>query len=503
MTTAGRKNMFDSVRVRLTAWYSAVLAIVLAVVCVTTYFIVRQTSMQRTDADLAALANSFLATFQAELAGEGNGPGRALLSPAHQAMIEHRSETDAFVVLGPDGARIAASTDAALASNTTSWPMARALHSDEFRRFEAGAASGAEGLDTIRGGRSRVRVYARSFEADGKQLVLIVAQSLRGQYETLETLRITLLCMVVIGLLLAATGGYFLAKKSLAPVMTMGAQARRIGATNLNERLPVVNANDELGQLATIFNDLLNRLDEAFEQQRRFIADASHELRTPLAILRGEAEVAMSQKGRTAEEYLESLKILHEETTRLIKIVEDLFTLTRADAGQYRLTPQDVYLEEVVADCAHSVRTLAREKNIELKMDAGSECLVRGDQDLLRRMILNLLDNAIKYTAPGGRVEIACRASDGECEVHITDTGSGIPAELQSRVFERFFRVDQARSRLGNAGGAGLGLSIAQWIAEAHKGRLELAQSSSAGSHFAVYMPACKAVPVSAAPSLG
>jgi two-component system OmpR family sensor kinase len=488
--------MLDSVRIRLTAWYSAVLAVVLAIVCVTTYFIVRQTSMERTDADLAALADSFLVTFRAELADEGGGPERALLSPAHQAMIEHRSENDAFVVLGRDGARIAASSDAALSSEATNRPLARALEAEEFRSFENAAANGTTKLATIRGGRVRVRVYARRFEADGKSLVLIVAQSLHGQYELLETLRATFLWMIFVGLLLAGTGGYFLAKKSLQPVIAMGTQARQIGATNLHERLPVVNPNDELGQLATIFNDLLNRLDQSFERQRRFVADASHELRTPLAILRGEAEVAMSQKGRRAEEYLESLKILHEETTRLIKIVEDLFTLTRADSGQYRLVPQDVYLEEIVADCAHSVRTLAREKNIELKVEAGAECLVRGDQDLLRRMILNLVDNAIKYTPAGGRVEIACRAGDAECEVHVTDTGSGIPAELQARVFERFFRADEARSRQGNTGGAGLGLSIAQWIAEAHHGRLELVQSSSAGSHFAVYLPVYRAVPV-------
>jgi signal transduction histidine kinase len=179
--------------------------------------------------------------------------------------------------------------------------------------------------------------------------------------------------MILLGLLLAGTVGYFLARKSLAPVVAMGAHARRIGAANLHERLPVLNANDELGQLATIFNDLLDRLDQSFERQRQFIADASHELRTPLAILRGEAEVAMSQPGRTAEDYLESLKILQEETSRLTKIVEDLFTLTRADSGQYSLSPEDVYLEEVVAECAHSARTLAREKNIELRLDASSE----------------------------------------------------------------------------------------------------------------------------------
>jgi signal transduction histidine kinase len=250
-----------------------------------------------------------------------------------------------------------------------------------------------------------------------------------------------------------------------------------------------MNANDELGQLATTFNDLLDRLDQSFERQRRFIADASHELRTPLAILRGEAEVAMSQQGRKAEDYLESLGILHEETSRLIKIVEDLFTLTRADSGQYVLSPENVYLEELVADCAHSVRILAREKNIELSVDASQECLLRGDQGLLRRMILNLLDNAIKYTAEGGRVDIACRAATAGFEIHVADTGPGIPPELHSRIFERFFRADPARSRSGREGGAGLGLSIALWIAEAHHGRLKLIQSDAGGSHFAIYLP--------------
>ena len=153
--------------------------------------------------------------------------------------------------------------------------------------------------------------------------------------------------------------------------------------------------------------------------------------------MRGEAEVAISQKGRTAEDYLESLGILHEETSHsLIKIVEDLFTLTRADSGQYLLSPEDIYLEEVVAECAHSARTLAREKNIELSIDASSRnARLHGDQALLRRMILNLLDNAIKYTAEGGRVEIACRATAAGFEVDVTDTGPGIPPDLQSRIF--------------------------------------------------------------------
>ncbi len=481
--------MLDSVRVRLTVWYSAVLAVVLVLVCATTYLIVQKTSMRRTDEDLSVLADSFLVTFQAELADGTNLGGSAVLSAARQSMVEHRSNSDAFVVLAPGGEIVANSSDANSSATRAGSAVTRAVASGEFQRFKTMALNNEASLETIRGEHSRFRAYSRQFRGNAQIYVLIVLHSLHAQNDMLETLRLTFAWMILVGLLLAGTGGYFLARKSLAPVVEMGAHARRIGATNLHERLPVLDANDELGELATIFNDLLNRLDQSFDRQRRFIADASHELRTPLAILRGEAEVAMSQKGRTAEDYLESLGILHEETSRLIKIVEDLFTLTRADSGQYLLSPENVYLEEVVTDCAHSARTLARERNIELSVDASSECLIRGDQALLRRMILNLLDNAIKYTNEGGRVDIACRVAAAGFEIHVTDTGPGIPPELHVRIFERFFRADPARSRSGREGGAGLGLSIVLWIAQAHHGRLELVRSDATGSHFAVFLP--------------
>jgi heavy metal sensor kinase len=491
------RDMFDSVRVRLTVWYSAVLAVVLMLVSATTYFIVRKTSMQRTDGDLAVLTDSFLVTFRAELADAANAQGAAVLSAAKQSMIEHRSNSDLFIVLNPGGEVVATSSETLPSEAKSRGSMTRMLASSDFQHFAKIGESKEVALETIRGEHARFRAYSRQFIAIDQNYLLIILHSLRAQNEMLETIRLTFTWMILLGLLLAGTGGYFLARKSLAPVVAMGAHARRIGATNLHERLPVLNANDELGELATIFNDLLDRLDQSFERQRRFIADASHELRTPLAILRGEAEVAISQQGRKAEDYLESLGILYEETSRLIKIVEDLFTLTRADSGQYPLLEEDVYLEEVVADCAHSVRTLAGEKNIELSVDASAECLVHGDEALLRRMILNLLDNAIKYSAEGSRVNIGCRTTASSCEVYVTDTGVGIARELHSRIFERFFRADPTRSRSGREGGAGLGLSIALWIAQVHKGRLELVRSDETGSHFAVYLPAPVVAPAS------
>src|SRR5580704_1069606 len=190
--------------------------------------------------------------------------------------------------------------------------------------------------------------------------------------------------MILVGLVLAGTCGYFLARKSLAPVVAMGEHARRIGAINLHERLPVLNANDELGQLATIFNELLDRLDQSFDRQRRFMADASHELRTPVAILRGEAEVALSRPDRKPEEYRESLAVLRAESQRLTHIVEDLFTLARADAGQHPLSPHEFYLDELVADCTRTTRTLALAKHITLACDAVQEMPINADETLLR-----------------------------------------------------------------------------------------------------------------------
>jgi len=320
---------------------------------------------------------------------------------------------------------------------------------------------------------------------------LVILQSLHAQTEMLEEVTATFAWVIPIAILLASVGGYFLARKSLAPVVAMSSQAGRIGAANLHERLAVQNEKDELGHLARSFNSLLDRLGESFERQRRFMADASHELRTPVAILRGEAEVALSQQARPVEEYRESLSVLHKEAQRLTHIVEDLFTLTRADAGQYPLQPRDFYLDELIVECVHSARTLALAKKISLAFDDAAEAPIHADESLLRRMVLNLLDNAIKYTPEGGRVTVKCQCERGEYALSITDTGTGIPAELRPRIFERFFRADKARSRSeSDGGGAGLGLAISRWIAEAHHGRLELTRSDSTGSTFTAYLPA-------------
>jgi heavy metal sensor kinase len=272
--------------------------------------------------------------------------------------------------------------------------------------------------------------------------------------------------------------------------VAMSEQARSIGAENLDTRLSVRHPDDELGHLAQSFNSLLDRLSVSFERQKRFVADASHELRTPVAILCGETEVALAKEDRTQAEYREVLRILADESKRLKRIVEDLFTLARADAGQYPLSYSDFYLDELAAECAKNMRTLAAAKQITLTCEPTGEAPVRADEALIRRLLLNLLDNAIKYTQAGGTVSLHVENHDGVYDLNITDSGPGIPADLQSRIFERFFRVDKSRSRKDqDGGGAGLGLSIAAWIARAHQGKLELTRSGSEGSIFTATLP--------------
>jgi heavy metal sensor kinase len=479
--------MFDTLRARLTLWYSVVLAVLLLLFSLTSYLLFARAADRRTDADLAELSNSFLLTFQDELR-DPDQPG-GLQSAARQAMLEHRLRGDTLLIVDAAGEIAASSLDLLPSSTQANSAAAHALASSRFQDFVQAAAQSDQRYQTIAAGKGGFRAYAVHFSANGHTWQLVILRSLHAQQEMLQQIRLAFTWLIPLGVLLAGLGGYFLARRSLAPVAAMGKQAERIGAANLHERLAVHDANDELGSLARTFNDLLDRLDQSFERQRRFISDASHELRTPVSILRGEAEVALSQASRSPQEYRESLAVLHEEAQRLARIVEDLFTLTRADAGEYRLAQSDFYLDELAADCVRTTRALAHSKHITLTAVAPEEMPVLADEDLLRRMILNLLDNAIKYTPPNGTVSVTCGVVPGGYELSVTDSGPGIPPEMHGRIFERFFRADRARASSGPDGGAGLGLAIARWIAEAHLGRIELLRSDAAGSTFTVSIP--------------
>jgi len=482
--------MFDSVRARLTFWYSGLFGVFLILLAGLTYFLYWRSSRERTDTNLQELSETYLATFDAELKDADNrGDVKAA---AREAMIEHRFRDVVYAIVDSNGQVILSTLDLPAVRGGMERLTPRVFEAKDFQELtRASAPAGAGTFRNVYGDKNAFRGYVRALTPEDPGLKLVVLQSLHPQHEMMEDIQGTFFWMIPLALLLASVGGYFLARKSLAPVAAMATQARRMGAARMSERLEVSNPRDELGTLALAFNELLDRLERSFEQQRRFVADASHELRTPVAILQGETEVTLSRPDRTPEEYRETLGILRDESQRLAHIIEDLFTLTRADAGQYPLQLCEVYLDELAADALRRTRSLALAKGIPLTSSIEPELLLQADENLLRRMLLNLLDNAIKYTPGGGKVNVECKQEANQYVLRVTNTGVGIPAELQSRIFKRFFRADKARSRSeGDTGGAGLGLSIARWIAEAHHGRLELTHSDSSGTTFTAYFPA-------------
>jgi heavy metal sensor kinase len=500
--------MFDSVRARLTLWYTGVLALVLILFAVASYFFLARTLNHRTDDSLAEMSRAFaetLATEERELEAASQQSDQGVTSQikpdaaAIEAASEYRLKEYQFVVYDDARRVVAASNGFTVEQKETKtpvWavpPVASGIQNliDALKVKPEGATIYA----TLSDGDDGFRALARTLLAGNRSYTLVVLRTLDEQEDILEGVSAALLIGVALALALASVGGYFLARKSLAPVVTMSETAAHISAANLNERLPVINERDELGRLAGVFNQLLARLDESFEQQRRFMADASHELRTPVSIVRGESEVMLSREGRSAEDLRESLSIVHDEGRRMTRIVEDLFTLARSDAGQLPLKFSGFYLDEAVAEAVRAVRTLAAKRGLTLEFKAGHEMQYRGDEEFIRRMLLNLLDNAIKYTPEAGHVFVECEAKGEEYLLSFTDTGPGIPLEMQSHIFERFYRVDKARSRSGNddglaaGSGAGLGLAIARLVAEAHGGRLELLRSDKRGSVFTATLP--------------
>lgn len=482
--------MLDSVRSRMTVWYSALLGLFLVLVAGLTYFLYWRNSAERTDSNLLELSDTYIATFNAEF--KDNNDAGGIISAARAAMVEHRFRDVVYAVVDDRGRVLLSSLDLPAMRGGAEKLTPDIFDSKQFHQLaQATPKAGAGPFEKIPGGRNGFRGYASPLFPGDLSATLVVLQSLHPQHEIMEDIRHTFYWIIPIALLLASAGGYFLARKGLAPVADMATQARGMGASHLSERLEVPNPRDELGTLALSFNELLDRLEKSFEQQRRFVADASHELRTPVAILQGETEVTLSRTDRTPAEYRETLGILRDEAQRLAHIIEDLFTLTRADAGQYPLQLREVYLDELAADVLRRTRSLAISKGITLTSAIQPELALQADEDLLRRMLLNLVDNAIKYTPSSGKVDVECRREGDDYALRVTDTGVGIPADLQPRIFERFFRADKARSRSeGDTGGAGLGLSIALWIAEAHHGRLELTRSEHTGTTFTVWLPA-------------
>jgi heavy metal sensor kinase len=331
-----------------------------------------------------------------------------------------------------------------------------------------------------------VRVVAHTIRSRGRPVGIVqVGESTAAIESVLTRLRLAGLAGLAVALALAVLGGAFLARRALAPIDRITRTAREIGAENLSRRLKLDLPDDEIGRLAGAFDEMIARLDAAFERQRRFTADASHEIRTPLGIIRSQIDVALAHP-RTPEQYVRTLAGVRDETDRLTQLTERLLTLARADANE-AITLVPVDLQEIAAEAGVRVAARARDLGIHLDVQVGEAPEVRGDPIWLSQVLMNLLDNALRHTPAGGRVTLALTGQRGGAAVAVRDTGEGIAPEHLPHLFDRFYRVDAARGR--SAGGTGLGLAICRWVADAHGGTLEVASTVGQGTTVVLWLP--------------
>ncbi|MGO8700522.1 MAG: sensor histidine kinase [Limisphaerales bacterium] len=334
-----------------------------------------------------------------------------------------------------------------------------------------------------------VKVYRSS---DGSRYLIESGGPMDRIETTLARYLYSLLIGVPVLVLVAVGGGLVLVGRALAPVVKIAQSAERITLHDLKERLPLTNTGDELEDLSLALNRMIARLSEAFEQNRRFLADASHELRTPLAALRGEME-SMVQQTRAWPELSDRAGSALEEVDRLSKIVDALFAISRLDAGEAQQECVGFDLAPLAISTTEQMALLAEDKGVSVSCKAEGKVAVKGDRARIKQVVVNLLDNAIKYTPAGGSINLEVYAVEDKAVLEVADTGIGIPAEAVPHIFERFFRVDKARSR--DAGGAGLGLAIVKSICAAHRGRVSVESCECQGSRFKVELPLASSTP--------
>ncbi len=457
-----------SIRARLACWFAVVLGLVLVLMAATTWW---------------ALRASFAATVDEGLAGRVASIARFLGGAAEPASSgELHEDLREYAALDPG------------------WDLIRIYDASGTQVFQAGAfergglppapvpglPDGPRYEDLVLGGRplrmlsSRAMVGAQAFTVQ-------VAVPMGDLQHTVDRLRKALLLLIPIGILLAAGGGYWISGRALAPVDRITATARGITARELGSRLEVPPTGDELQRLSETLNDMLARLEAAFLEARRFTADASHELRTPISVIRTSAEIAL-RRDRPAVEYRQALSDIQREAERTSTLVQDLLTLARADAGVDGLQRTDVDLVSLANGVRQRFAASCEGAGLSLEADTpATPVLLNGDLAAISRLAVILVDNAVKYTPAPGRVTVRIRPEKRTAVLEVEDTGPGIAAEDLPRVFDRFYRADKARSR--DSGGAGLGLSIARWIAERHGGSIAIDSQPGCGCRVTVRLP--------------
>ena len=462
-----------SIRWRLTLWYGAVLVAVLTAFGGAVYVMMRHGLVARTDAELEGELQEIID--DVETTTDWSELGRRW----SRRFARHGGYE--FQVSGVSGMTITRSER--LGSDRLPVPsIPRSLHRLDFESVPLGSRT----IDFGPQGRWRVATHLVPGAPGGPVVVQVAATLALVDHELAELLAVLLLTgpLALAG---ALGGGYLLARAALAPVDRMAVTADQITASRLDCRLDVPNPDDELGRLARTLNGMIARLERSFEEIRRFTGDAAHELRTPLAVMRNAAEVAL-RVPREAGEYRRVLEEQLEEIERLTRLAEQLLFLCRGDTGLVPQSRQSVRLDELVHEVADHMRAVAAEKRQTITVDTTAPCLASGDADQLRRLLFNLLDNAIKYTPAGGAVAVKSECLSEGVRVVVADDGNGIAGEHIPHVFDRFYRVDPARGQ-EVTDGIGLGLAICRSIVEAHSGRIGIESAVGGGTQVSFTLP--------------
>ena len=463
--------MIRSVRTRLTLWYTSLLTLTLLIVGGIAYGLLYYSLFHETDSALKSVAGALVE----QARGNPSTFPQSEIDQLFRRFFGFSPWDRYFQMRDPKGNR-----QESQSSPSNKLPLSREAFENALRGLSSFET--VEGLDDY-----PVRVLTMPL-VEGNRVVRIVqvGMSLKSIKETNLRFLLIMAGVLPFGLALAGTGGWLLAHRALKPVGRMTEAARRISFEKLDQRLEETGTGDELDNLAKTLNQMLTRLDDAFRQVRRFSADVSHELQTPLTILKGELEVAL-RSPRTPAEYQGTLVSALEEIDRIARLVEGLLLLARAEAGVLRMDRREVNLEEVLERIHQILKPLAESHGVELRLGPMEPLFVHGDRERLQRMISNLVDNAIKYTRPGGAVTLALERDGIRASIVISDTGIGISAEEREQIFQAFYRTPEARSLAES--GTGLGLSIARSIAAAHSGTIDVESLPEKGSTFKILLP--------------
>jgi len=459
-------SFIHSIKFRFTLWYLLVLAVLLAALSAGVYFYLSRSLYQSLD-DSLELRSTQLVSFPAILESINQGEFQEELG---EIVILCFYADNQSVEWSPPGISIPLSHEF----------LSQAI--DGTGSFTTIEAAEGEGLRLLA---VPVNLGPPGPTPSIPPSLLIIARSTKQIDQALHGLVRTLIIAVPLALALAAGGGIFLARRALKPVDKIAQTAQKIGEGDLSQRINV-NTKDELGRLAATLNEMIGRLEKAFQRQKQFTSDASHELRTPLAVIEAESTLAL-QKERPPSDYRQSLEIVSREARQMSSLIDQLLTLARADAGKEQWNFAEVELGKLITNLSIDVEVLCQEKGLSFQLGQTQDLVVKGDEARLRELFMNLLDNAIRYTSAPGTISLSLRREGQMAVVAITDTGIGIPAEDIPFIFERFYRVDKSRSRA--EGGSGLGLAICRHIVEAHGGKIEVESQVGAGSTFSVWLP--------------